>query len=109
MHQIVDILRIATRSRGLLEITEDLVGWLRPQAVETGLLSGPFSLLAWTTTPWTLPSNLALAVGPELDYAVLERDGERVVLGAERVEAYAAELEGYELLGTVRGAELVGR
>ena len=32
---------------------------------------GPVGLLAWTTTPWTLPSNLALAVGPELDYAVV--------------------------------------
>ena len=35
------------------------------------LLRGPVGLLAWTTTPWTLPSNLALAVGPELAYAVL--------------------------------------
>lgn len=41
----------------------------------------PLRLWAWTTTPWTLPSNLALAVGPELDYAVFERDGARIVLG----------------------------
>ena len=33
-------------------------------------------ILAWTTTPWTLPSNLALAVGPDLDYAVVEQDGD---------------------------------
>ena len=32
-------------------------------------------ILAWTTTPWTLPSNLALAVGPDIDYAVMEEDG----------------------------------
>ena len=32
------------------------------------------SILAWTTTPWTLPSNLALAVGPDIDYAILERE-----------------------------------
>ena len=37
----------------------------------------PTRLLAWTTTPWTLPSNLALAVGPEIDYAIYEKDGER--------------------------------
>ena len=48
--------------------------------------------LVWTTTPWTLPSNLALAVGPDIDYAVLERDGERYVLGAARLGAYAKEL-----------------
>src|SRR5512134_200425 len=39
----------------------------------------PTELWAWTTTPWTLPSNLALAVGPEIDYAVIEL-GERRVL-----------------------------
>ena len=39
-------------------------------------------ILAWTTTPWTLPSNLALAVGPDIDYAVVEvPDGVRYVLG----------------------------
>ncbi|HEX8347036.1 MAG TPA: isoleucine--tRNA ligase [Actinoplanes sp.] len=63
----------------------------------------------WTTTPWTLPSNLALAVGPDIEYAVLERDGEKFLVGAARVGAYAKELEGYEQTGTVYGRELVGR
>jgi len=40
----------------------------------------PTDLLAWTTTPWTLPSNLALAVGEDIDYAILEHEGRRVVL-----------------------------
>jgi isoleucyl-tRNA synthetase len=66
-------------------------------------------LLVWTTTPWTLPSNLAVAVGPDIEYAVLEKDGEKVILGSARVGAYAKELEGYEPVGTVLGAELVGR
>ena len=35
-------------------------------------------IAVWTTTPWTLPSNLALAVGPDIEYAVLERDGAEV-------------------------------
>ena len=50
------------------------------------LLDGPWAgarMLAWTTTPWTLPANLALAVGPDIDYAVVERDGRRYVLAAE--------------------------
>ncbi|RKR87764.1 isoleucyl-tRNA synthetase [Micromonospora pisi] len=63
----------------------------------------------WTTTPWTLPSNLALAVGPDIEYAVLERDGERYILGAARVAAYAKELEGFTQIGTVYGRDLVGR
>jgi len=41
-------------------------------------------LLVWTTTPWTLPSNLAVAVGPDIDYAVLERAGDKVIVGAAR-------------------------
>ncbi|MEU4220010.1 isoleucine--tRNA ligase [Actinoplanes sp. NPDC026623] len=63
----------------------------------------------WTTTPWTLPSNLALAVGPDIEYAVLEHDGQRYIVGASRVSAYAKELEGFEQVGTVLGRDLVGR
>ncbi len=66
-------------------------------------------LWVWTTTPWTLPSNLAVAVGPDVEYALFERDGERVVLGAARVSAYEKELAGYERVGTLRGSDLVGR
>ncbi len=77
------------------------------------LLAGSPRLLVWTTTPWTLPSNLAVAVGPSLDYAVLERatpnGTERLVIGADCRDGYAAELEGTTLLGTVKGSALVGR
>ena len=69
----------------------------------------PTRLLAWTTTPWTLPSNLALAVGPEIDYAIYEKDGERVVLAAEAGERYEKELEGWSKVGSWTGAELDGR
>jgi isoleucyl-tRNA synthetase len=81
-----------------------------PDGPADGLLAGgPVRLLAWTTTPWTLPANLALAVGPDLEYSVLELAGMRVVLASARLEQYAPELEGAELLGTVRGSALVGR
>ncbi|MCY3578768.1 MAG: isoleucine--tRNA ligase, partial [bacterium] len=70
---------------------------------------GPMRILAWTTTPWTLPSNLMLIVGPEIDYAVVEHDGGHVVLAAATLEAYAAELGEGRVVGTVAGAELVGR
>ncbi|MFP6661230.1 MAG: isoleucine--tRNA ligase [Myxococcota bacterium] len=69
----------------------------------------PCELLAWTTTPWTLPSNLALAVGPEIDYAVFEIGERRVILAAARAEAFANELEGGQRVGELRGSELAGR
>jgi isoleucyl-tRNA synthetase len=66
-------------------------------------------ILAWTTTPWTLPSNLALAVGPDIDYAVIERDGRRYILAESRLGAYDKELAGGTRVGTLRGSDLVGR
>jgi len=69
----------------------------------------PTELWAWTTTPWTLPSNLALAVGPTLEYAIFEREGRRVILGAECAEKYAKELAGAERVGTLTGRALVER
>ena len=82
---------------------------LEPVGDGPELLRGPLGMLAWTTTPWTLPSNLALAVGPELRYTVLQWGDGRVVIGEECLEAYADRLSGAEILGTVTGAELVGR
>ncbi|WIM97657.1 isoleucine--tRNA ligase [Actinoplanes oblitus] len=73
-------------------------------------LSTGEDIAVWTTTPWTLPSNLALAVGPDIEYAVLsDESGQKLIMGAGRVAAYAKELEGYEPVGTVLGSELVGR
>lgn len=69
----------------------------------------PIQLMAWTTTPWTLPANLALAIDPTIDYAVFERDGQRRVLGARAAANYAGELDGWKRTGTIRGAGLVGR
>ncbi|GAB4053900.1 isoleucine--tRNA ligase [Catellatospora paridis] len=77
-------------------------------AVKFQLDSGE-KVAVWTTTPWTLPSNLALAVGPDIDYAVMEKDGEKLLLGAARLGYYAKELEGYEQTGSVKGADLVGK
>ncbi len=66
-------------------------------------------LLVWTTTPWTLPSNLAIAVGPDIAYAVFEEDGVPYVLGEATVGSYERELAGATRVGTMRGRELVGR
>ncbi len=74
-----------------------------------GPAAGPLRALTWTTTPWTLPSNLALAVGPSLNYAIYERAGERYLVGEARAAAYAAELKGARLVGAVTGQKLAGR
>jgi isoleucyl-tRNA synthetase len=71
-------------------------------------------LAVWTTTPWTLPSNLAIAVGPDINYVLVEGvapDGttERVYVGASRLDHYAKELADYTIVSTVKGADLVGR
>jgi isoleucyl-tRNA synthetase len=67
-------------------------------------LDGALALI-WTTTPWTLPSNLALAVHPDVDYVVVEAKGKRYLLAEARLAAYARELgsEGAEDAG--KGAE----
>jgi len=66
-------------------------------------------LLIWTTTPWTLPSNQAVAVNPEMTYVVVEVEGRRHILAQARLAAYARELgEQPDVLGALRGEELLG-
>jgi len=66
----------------------------------------PAYLLAWTTTPWTLPGNTALAVAPNEDYAVMEGEGDYLVMAAKLVGIVG--LEGYNEVGRVAGASLEG-
>ncbi|OBG74687.1 MULTISPECIES: isoleucine--tRNA ligase [unclassified Mycobacterium] len=76
--------------------------------VAGGELDGAY-LLVWTTTPWTLPSNLAVAVNPDVTYAHVKVGERRFVLAQPRLGAYAKELgDEPEMLGTYRGAELLG-
>jgi isoleucyl-tRNA synthetase len=76
---------------------------------EAELLQGPLRALAWTTMPWTLVPNVALVVHPDVDYAVVEKDGHRYVLAEARLEAYAAEFGDAPRVGTLKGSDLVGR
>ncbi|HIE10849.1 MAG TPA: isoleucine--tRNA ligase [Kiritimatiellae bacterium] len=64
--------------------------------------------LAWTTTPWTLPSNLALAVGPDIEYAVVRNPlGEEYVLAAKKVPEYFG-LGEIQIMGRLSGRNLAG-
>jgi isoleucyl-tRNA synthetase len=63
--------------------------------------------LVWTTTPWTLPSNLLLAVHPDVEYAWVKRADETLILAKSLVAAVLGE-EGHEITRTARGSELDG-
>ncbi len=69
---------------------------------ETGL---PEALLVWTTTPWTLTSNVAAAVGPDLTYAKVKQGDEVLYLSRGALSALKGE---YQVLGELKGTELVG-
>lgn len=62
-------------------------------------------LLAWTTTPWTLPANMCLAVNPELRYGVYEIEGENYVLAVDRAKVIFPEAKAKK---TFKGEKLVG-
>lgn len=99
-----------------LKMDDDVYQDRQDQTVTVGvrLETGELALL-WTTTPWTLPSNLALAVGPEITYVtVVPREGDlagqQVVLAQDLLGAYAKELgEDSEVVATYPGTALVGR
>jgi isoleucyl-tRNA synthetase len=77
--------------------------------VTEGEFEGAY-LLIWTTTPWTLPSNQAVAVNPEVDYVCVHApDGRRYVLAKARLAAYAREFgDEPEVVGSYTGEELLG-
>src|SRR6267142_3770076 len=68
------------------------------------------SLVIWTTTPWTLPANLAIAVHPEEEYVALEAGGETLVVAAKLVDAFVqvAQLGAPRRLATIPGRRLEG-
>jgi len=65
-------------------------------------------VLAWTTTPWTLPSNLALALGKDIVYVKVKDGPENYILAKERLSSYYHSEEEYEILEEKRGADYVG-
>ena len=65
-------------------------------------------LLIWTTTPWTLPSNQAVAVNPDVEYVVVAHQGQRFVIARARLAAYARELgDDPQILGSYSGDQLL--
>ncbi len=68
-------------------------------------------LVIWTTTPWTLPANVAVALHPDIEYAAVETGGEILIMARELVEQVAAECEigDYRILTSLAAADLLGR
>ncbi len=73
-----------------------------------GLADGATFFLAWTTTPWTLPSNLALAIGADLDYALVQDGNERYVLAESRLASYYKDPAAAKVVGRFKGSAFVG-
>ncbi|RKX48980.1 MAG: isoleucine--tRNA ligase [Thermotogae bacterium] len=65
----------------------------------------------WTTTPWTLPANVAIALNPDFDYCEVDAGEERYVIAKELVEKTMEEfgIEGYQVVATKKGSEYEGR
>ena len=95
-------------AQGYKEITE------RSAVVRFKMKGEEGYFLAWTTTPWTLPSNVALCVHPDLEYAkVKAADGNLYILAVARLDAVLSGLakegeEAYKVLETCKGKDLVG-
>ena len=87
---------------GYRTVTEDSI-YVRLKAVDDDA-----SFLTWTTTPWTLPSNVALAIGEAFDYVKVAYRGEKLILAEARLGILDPE-SGYEILERMKGRDLVGR
>ena len=71
-------------------------------------LENGMNILVWTTTPWTLPSNLMLAVGKDIDYAVMEEDGQKYIIGEALLGKYKKQLEHATKVDSIKGESLIG-
>ena len=81
--------------------------------VKFKLVDSDIAILAWTTTPWTLPANLMLAVNPEMTYCEVLVGGEKLIIAEEALERTLQDEKhqplDYEVLRTFPGSELVGK
>ena len=79
-----------------------------PSINDDEITNGKTYFLAWTTTPWTLPSNLGLTAGPDIDYVKVKDGDEYYILAQARLGAYYKNPEDYEIIWTKKGSELLG-
>ncbi|MDR0718583.1 MAG: isoleucine--tRNA ligase [Treponema sp.] len=70
--------------------------------------NGNVYFLAWTTTPWTLPSNLALVLGPDIEYVLVQDGSDYYILAESRLPAYYKNVNDYKTVWKRRGKDLLG-
>jgi isoleucyl-tRNA synthetase len=77
---------------------------------DTGIDKSKIFFVIWTTTTWTIPGNLAICLGPEYDYTLVNANGEYYVMVAELVPSVmkAAGIEDYSTTGSFKGSDLEG-
>ena len=79
-----------------------------PALNDDSVAKGNTYLLAWTTTPWTLPSNLGLTAGPDIDYVKVKDGDDYYILAESRLAAYYKNPEECEIIWKKKGTELLG-
>ncbi len=82
-----------------------------PAAIDDpAMADGKTFFLAWTTTPWTLPSNEGLCMGPDIDYVKIrdKASGDCYILAASRLAAYYKDEKDYEVLYSRKGVDFLG-
>lgn len=79
-----------------------------PKAMDSDMENGSTYFIAWTTTPWTLPSNLGLTMGPDIDYVKVKDGDEYYILAEARLGAYYKNPEELEIVWKKKGSELEG-
>ncbi|MBQ0163404.1 MAG: isoleucine--tRNA ligase [Treponema sp.] len=77
---------------------------------DADMANGKTYFLAWTTTPWTLPSNLGLCMGPDIDYVkILDKEsGDYYIFAEARLSAYYKDESGYEIIYKEKGKNFIG-
>ena len=92
------------------DVTSDAIFVAFPVVDGKGLLSNDCKLVIWTTTPWTIPANLAICAGPNIEYAVVSMNNGYFVIAKELLEGFTKTIgvSEYEIIKTYLGSELEG-
>nr|MBN2276520.1 isoleucine--tRNA ligase [candidate division Zixibacteria bacterium] len=90
-------------AQGYMEVSDPSV-FIKVKAADSG---DDFAYVVWTTTPWTLPSNAALCMHPDADYALVEFGGEKLVLAAALLDRVLG--EGYREISRKKGSEYINK
>jgi len=91
----------------IIKLKEKLGLVYDPQSIE------PISLLAWTTTPWTLPGNTALAISKDIIYTEIEIDGERLIIAKDNLDKVLTDAKhnilSYKVIQDIKASDLIGK